>query len=279
MQNVVRALVFDKQVSLTLIDGTQMVAEGIRRHKLARVSAEIFGKALCAMTFASACLKMEKGEISLSAQTAVCGDVGISGNQKLFMRGYIQNTALGEETSERSAFSGGALTIIRDDGYNRPFVGSCAIPENGGVDGAFEEYYRISEQLPTRIKTAVVFGENGALEFAGAIVLQPLPFADKKTLEKTENVDLEVLLNVVQTAGIESALERLEGGRYATSAHTARYQCNCSRERLLGVLASVGEKELRKIIEEDGAVQVHCHYCNTDYTFTNEDADALFAKE
>jgi redox-regulated HSP33 family molecular chaperone len=35
---------------------------------------------------------------------------------------------------------------------------------------------------------------------------------------------------------------------------------------------------MRQIIREDGAVRVHCHYCNTDYTFGEEDADQLFSK-
>lgn len=279
--NVLRALIFNNQVSLTLADTTEIVAEGIARHTLASTSAVVFGKAISAMTFASACLKMETGEISLSVQTEECGDIGISGNQKLFMRGYIENTSLQcgtDLTAEERVFGCGSLTIIRDDGYNRPFVGSCAIPEKGGVDAAFEEYYKISEQLPTYLKTVVEFNDDGTLAFAGVAVLQPLPFADEDTLKKTKNVDLKELLSLVRLQGLAGAFSRFDGDRYATNTKKAVYRCNCSRERLLGVLASVGEEQLRTIIREDGQVSVHCHYCNSDYIFTEEDADKLFAK-
>ena len=59
----------------------------------------------------------------------------------------------------------------------------------------------------------------------------------------------------------------------------AQYKCNCSREYLLGVLASLGEAQMRQIIAEDGQLKAHCHYCNTDYVFDDKDADILFHKE
>ena len=59
MKNVLRTLIFDNQVSLTLIDGTEMVNKAIALHHLSPNSAKILGRALCAMSFASAALKME----------------------------------------------------------------------------------------------------------------------------------------------------------------------------------------------------------------------------
>ena len=137
MKNVLRTLVFGGQVSLTLADTTEIVREGIQLHKLSLSSGYVFGKALSAMTFMSACLKENTGEISLSLKTeGECEEIAVSGNRALRIRGYIGNTnMMGEvdEASERKALRGnGSLTIIRDDGYSRPFVGACAIPENSG---------------------------------------------------------------------------------------------------------------------------------------------------
>ena len=69
MKNVLRTLVSEGQVSLTLADTTEIVREGIKLHKLSPASAIVFGKAISAMTFMSACLKEETGEISLSVQS------------------------------------------------------------------------------------------------------------------------------------------------------------------------------------------------------------------
>ena len=288
VKNVLRTLVYEKQVSLTLADTTAIVQEGIRRHRLSKASALAFGKAISAMTFMSACLKEQTGEISLSMQgDGEMGEIGVSGNRRLHMRGYITNTQIADDENDtvldierRCLGENGALTIIRDDGYNRPFVGTCGFPKNGGMDAAFEEYFRISEQLPTRIATVVELNEKGECIFAGLAAAQPLPFAEKRTLEEVEKLPLENLLKDIKEKGVEiCANAHFSPDDEVWESRAAQYQCNCSREYLLGVLASLGETQMRQIILEDGEIRVHCHYCNTDYVFGDADADALFKKE
>ena len=283
MNNVLRTLVFDEQVSCTVADTTKIVREAIKLHHLTPVSARILGKALSAMTFMSACLKAEKGEISLSLITdGESGNIGVSGNQQLRLRGYIGNPFLLGTPSvemEKNALGQVSLTMIRDDGYNRPFVGSCAL-FGSGLDEAFEEYYRISEQLPTRFASEVEIDEKGECVFAGVAVLQPLPFADEAALRATKESNLQNVLKTLKASGAEGAvLKHFATKQTVWEKRNAEYKCNCSREYLKGVLVSLGEKEFRNIIKEDGAVRVHCHYCNSDYEFTEEDADALFGKE
>ena len=283
MKNVLRTLVYDGQVSLTLVNTTEIVREGIKLHNLSPASGYVFGKALSAMTFMSACLKEDSGEISLSLKTSgECGEIAVSGNRALRMRGYILHTEISGEvdtqTERRALGENGSLTIIRDDGYSRPFVGACALPEHGGVDEAFEEYYRISEQLPTFLATEVSFS-NGECSFAGVAVLQPLPFADAETLEKVRGFDLSALLDEMKEKTVEeTASARFKKDESVWETRKAVYKCNCSRRYLTRVLVSLGEEQLRTIIKEEGAARIHCHYCNTDYEFTEEDADALFSR-
>ena len=278
VKNMLRTLVFDGQVSLTFADTSALVKEGASLHKLSPASTVTFGKALSAMTFASACLKEETGEISLSLKCdGAVGGIGVSGNRGLHLRGYIENTAIDEEDV---LFGNGSLTIIRDDGYNRPFVGSCALPKNGGVDEAFEEYYRISEQLPTYIKTTVKIGENGVCAFAGVAVLQPLPFASEETIEKVKNTNLDELLKKVKALGVEGAVRAsFEPEQSVWDLRKAEYKCNCSKAYLTRVLVPLGEEELRRIVREDGAIRIHCHYCNSDYEFTDQDVDGIFKND
>ena len=284
MSNVLRTLIFNGQVSLTVIDGTEIVKEGAKLHNLSPASAYVFGKALAVMTYMSACLKEESGEISLSLKgNGQSGEIAVSGNRALRIRGYIENTDMaGCENPEAESCAlgnSGSLTIIRDDGYNRPFIGACALPGFGGVDEAFEEYYRISEQLPTRIKSGVEMLENGEIAFAGAVVLQPLPFASDEVLDKVYDANLDELLSLIKTQGIEGVAARFDCDKTVWDSRKAAYRCNCSKHYLSRVLVSLGEDSLREIIREDGAARIHCHYCNTDYEFTNEDADKIFARK
>ena len=282
MKNVLRTLVYNQQVSLTVADTTAIVREGIRRHGLSPVSAYVFGKALSVMTFMSACLKGETGEISFSLKgDGECGEIAVSGNRRLAMRGFIENTAIGGIANEETEFAclgkNAAVTIIRDDGYSRPFVGACALPENAGIDGGFEEYFRISEQLPTRIVSRVELDEKGDCIFAGVAVLQPLPFADNDTLNKVESFSLSALLDNVRQKGVAESVKSAFTEEFSVwEDRMAVYKCNCSRQYLTRVLVSLGKEQMLNIIRDDGSVHIHCHYCNTDYDFTEEDADRIF---
>ena len=282
MNNLLRTLVYNGQVSLTLADTTQTVKKAIELHRLSPASAYVFGKALSAMTYMSACLKETTGEISLSVRgDGECGDIGISGNRALHVRGYIENTQIQGSpdcSAEQRALGGNtAFTVIRDDGYNRPFVGACAIPQSAGVDGAFEEYYRISEQLPTRVCTLVEISKDGECVFAGVAALQPLPFADEETIRKTWEMDLNELLKEMKTSSVEAAANAyFDRDDSVWELREAKYECHCSREYLMKVLVTLGEEEFSRIVKEDGVLSVHCHYCNTDYVFTEEDAEKIF---
>ncbi len=278
--NVRRGLIWEKEVSLTLVDTTEIVREGLRLHKLSPSQGYLLGKALSALAFFSAGLKGEKGEVSLSLQKEGRELIGASGNRALFLRGYIADGEfLCQKEEEEGAFfaDGGSFTLVRKEGYARPFVGSCALVEGGTFDEGVEEYYRISEQLPTRIKTVVKLDEGGRCAFAGVVALQPLPFASEKSLEKAAQADLALWLDTVEREGLTQAQNAYF--EEDVEVRLAVYKCNCSREYLSEVLVTLGEKQLREIVQTEGAVRVHCHYCNTDYAFTGEDVDRLFSKE
>lgn len=276
MKNVLRTLVFDGQVSLTVLDTTAIVQQAIAYHKLSPASAKTLGRALSAMSFMSACLKGERGEISLSVKTdGAGGSLGISGNRALNLRGYIENP-FAAGTEEECWGNEGTLTIIRDDGYNRPFVGTCALQKEG-VDASFEEYFTISEQLPTRLATRVEINAEGDCDFAGVIALQPLPFASQKSLEKTRETPLYELVKELKGKDVEALVNaRFAPDKAVWETRTAQYKCNCSKAYLSRVLITLGKEQFLQILREDGAVRVHCHYCNADYEFTQEDAEILF---
>lgn len=271
--NALRTLIYEGEVSLTVADTTSLVKEGIVRHGLTGETAIAFGRTLSMLTYMSACLKEKKGEISLAFRTeGKLLNLCASGNADLFIRGYIDWNA-----SATTLLGDGSLTVVRDDGYNRPFVGTCAMTD-GDLDENFEEYYRVSEQLPTNIATTVVMNEDGEVEFSGVIVLQPLPFASDETLKKLKRgEELSKVLRLVGKLGVlETAKTEFCAQESQCVLREAKYKCNCSREYLTSVLVSLGKAQYAQIIEEEGEVRVHCHYCNTDYVFTKADEEILF---
>ena len=280
-QNVFRMLICEEQVSLTLADTTELVKEAQRIHGLKKGMAEVLGKFLSAAVYMSSALKEESGEISFALHTdGACGQINVSGNHSLHIRGYAEG-ADAEGAESELLGNNGSFTVIRDDGYSRPFVGSCAIPESATVEAIFEEYYNISEQLPTFMGSVVDFDENGEVLFAGIAVLQPLPFTSEAVVESLPKGEaLRALVREMRGAdAAEVAIRVFSAKKDGIKARKATYTCNCSRLYLMQVLASLGEAQMREIIREDGAVRVHCHYCNTDYSFDDKDADLIFKKK
>jgi molecular chaperone Hsp33 len=116
--------------------------------------------------------------------------------------------------------------------------------------------------------------------FAGIVVFQPLPFASSTSFEKIPDREKrrEILAKVREKGIVFVAQDDFGAVKEKCVLKAAKYRCHCSRDYLKGVLVSLGEKEFRNIVKEDGAVSVHCHYCNTDYSFTELDADDIFKK-
>ncbi len=50
-----------------------------------------------------------------------------------------------------------------------------------------------------------------------------------------------------------------------------------ARERVVGILRSLGEEEVRDILAEQGGVEVRCEFCNRAYRFDPVDAARVFA--
>ena len=274
MTNVLRTLIWDEQVSLTIADTTEIARKGIKLHGLSGKKADAFARALSFLTFMSAALKEQTGEVSLSIKTdGEILDLCASGNAALNIRGYLDWNEDG-----KTLLGDGVLTLVRDDGYFRPFVGACELVEEGDLDENFEEYYRVSEQLPTFISTVYKETKEGEIDFSGIIVLQPLPFASEAIFAKIpDGKARKAVLEKVQESGVIAVAKAAFGAvEDSCVLKEAAYRCHCSREYLKGVLVSLGENEFRNIIKEDGAVKAHCHYCNTDYSFTEEDADEIF---
>jgi molecular chaperone Hsp33 len=55
-----------------------------------------------------------------------------------------------------------------------------------------------------------------------------------------------------------------------------RFECNCSRERVGGMLRSLGRAEIDAIVVEQGRVEIACDFCSRQYHFDPVDVGGLF---
>jgi len=57
---------------------------------------------------------------------------------------------------------------------------------------------------------------------------------------------------------------------------TPRFACTCSRERVCGMIRSLGREEAEDIVAEQGQIEVGCDFCGLQYRFDAVDVEQLF---
>ncbi|WP_305805684.1 Hsp33 family molecular chaperone HslO [Stenotrophomonas sp. YIM B06876] len=143
------------------------------------------------------------------------------------------------------------------------------------LDEAFEDYFRQSEQLPTRLLLAA----DG--ERAAGLLLQKLPGDSgdndgwMRASALFDTLRRDELLGV---AGPE-LLHRLfhQETPDLLGSKPLHFGCSCSRGRVEAMLQSLGEEEARAAAEPTGRVEVRCEFCGQNYHFPLTELGALFA--
>jgi len=273
MNKLYKALIYDKQVSLSVLETTELVNDAIKIHSLDGDAAKTFGCLLTAAAFMAGCLKSEKGAVSITVKAGgECGTASVSGDKNLHIRGYIDGSCGGR-------LNGGYLTVVKEDGFFRPFVGASEL-KGDSVSENLMQYFHISEQIPTAVAIGAEV-ENGKCLCAGGVIMQLLPGTSEENTDRAENVmqNFVNVTDVLKKYGANGIMKEYFGNdtqeKYIYLTFPA-YKCNCSRKKIEGVIMPVGKAELLKIVKEDGCVSVHCHYCNADYKFSADDIEGLY---
>jgi molecular chaperone Hsp33 len=155
---------------------------------------------------------------------------------------------------------------------------SLVTMQSDTLAGAFEAYFRQSEQLPTRLMLA------SDDHCAAGLMLQQLPFDSRPGDEGDEDgwtracalfdtLGSDELLNV--SGG--TLLTRLfhEDGVQPLGGRPLRFACSCSRERVASMLVSLGEEEAREALSE-GLARIRCEFCGQEYRFDPDQIGHLF---
>jgi molecular chaperone Hsp33 len=199
----------------------------------------------------------------------------------------------GELPAERrlQALTGanGQVTVtIENDERTSRYQG--VVPLSGDdLAGCLQHYFERSEQLPTRLWLAATEDR------AAGLLLQRLPSGASASAEEDElqagegDEDWNRVLHLASTLTQDELvqlpatelLRRLfhEEDVRRFDPEPVYFQCTCSRERVEGILRSLGRPEVQSVLEEQGAVEVRCEFCNRAYRFDAVDVAGLFVPQ
>jgi molecular chaperone Hsp33 len=170
-------------------------------------------------------------------------------------------------------FGAGRVVLTASAPGGERYQGVVAL-EGASLSAALETYFAQSEQLPTRLWLAA----DGSR--ATGLLLQRLPATSVEDDTWPRAVLLADTLRDADLLGLsaEPLLYRLfhEERVRLFEPEPVSFRCGCSRERIEGLLRSLGRDEVYSVLAEQGVVEVTCEFCNRVYRVDAIDAAALF---
>lgn len=196
-------------------------------------------------------------------------------NAKLNLRGYARVDAPASGDHLAQLVGDGRLQLTLDvEGLDQPYQSVVPL-EGDSIAATFEHYLAQSEQQPAGLWLASD-GKRAALLF-----LQKLPGADEKDIDGWDRAH-----HLAQTVRPDELLgldpEALLGRLFAEEdvrlfeARAVIHHWPPDRDKIIGMLQSLGEAQVRTILEEHGEVVVKDDLTNHSYRFDAADIDALF---
>jgi len=196
------------------------------------------------------------------------------------------------DTRDVKELSGdGNLTVtIENEDLSQRYQGIVPL-DCQELAGCLQGYFENSEQLPTRLwLSADASGVSGLLlqRLPDASVPERSASGERSPMDPAE---IEDAWNRVQLLAETLRPEELRGLTDQEILHRlfaeddvrlfdqtpVFFRCRCSRERVEGMLRSLGAEEIKSVLAERGSVEVRCDFCNRAYQFDAVDVEHLFA--
>ena len=292
-------------------DTTQVVKDAQSKHGLDAIATVNFGKLLTAAAMMGKDLKVADGLISVEISgDGAYGKMVATANMKGHVKGYVGNTSnaklvdkdgnfMRDEKGRIKLIGDGIMQVRKDIGLKMPFSGMVAL-ENQDIADIVASYFLQSEQIKSVVALGVKLNEDGTVNRAGGYLIQLLPGAEDDFIDKLED-KLRKIRSITELLNGGFSLERIvellyedisafEENKDANGNHKKKYienfeilekseieyKCNCSKETFLKGLITLGKEQIDEILEEQGKIEVECHFCGKKYQFGKEDFEGAF---
>ena len=247
----------------------------------------LLGEMLSATALLASTLKI-KGRISLQIQAsgsfkwamAECNHLG----EVRALADYETDPRFNAAESSSTVLStliSPVLFINIEPEFGERYQGIVAL-DKPNLAGCLMQYYDLSAQIPTCIVLA------SSAQRAGGLLIQLLP---RNSEEEQERVDQDLwprltmlteTLKIEELTDLESSeiLYRLynEEEVRLPEVELLKFGCTCSKERCAQALEQIGAEAVRETLEHQNPITMDCQFCNTQYSFSAEEALGLFGE-
>ncbi len=286
MSELVRMISADGTLTVIAVDSTDIINRMEQIHQTSAVTSAALGRLLTAASMMGAVLKGKDNSITLRMNgNGPAGSLIAVSDSEGNVRGYVANPVVEIPLNDKGKLdvagavgADGTLTVMKDLGLKEPYIGQIPII-SGEIAEDITNYFATSEQVPSVCALGVLVNPDLSIKAAGGFIIQLLPTAFEDTIDQVEECIkgiepvTQMLTNGMSPEDIcRHVLKTFELEILDTSS--PEYRCNCSRERVIKALLSMGRDDLADMAN-DPFTEVDCHFCEKKYRFTSAEIKKL----
>ena len=284
---ILRGMTRDGSARILVIESRDMVNKMIDAHRTSPTATAALGRTLTAASMIGTMLP-ENGDtvtVSFSGDGGAGKIIAVAdyfGNVK----GYIQNPLVDPPKKANgkldvgAAVGGGTLSVVKDVGGKEPQVGMTEIV-SGEIAEDLATYFASSEQIPTLLSLGVLVDKDYSCLAAGGVLVQVMPFPDEETVSLIERnaADISNISRLFELGHDNKSIADIVMRDIPYDVFDTlqvEYKCDCSAERMLKKIRSLGKDEIVNMLNEQESegkernLTAVCRFCNSEYTFDED---------
>lgn len=290
MDKLIHAAAAGGTVRLMAAVTNETLSEAMRRHQTSPTATAALGRVLTGTLLLGASLKdFDRLTVKIESDGPVGGIIAetLAGGT---VRGYVKNPLADVPPKANGKFDVAGLVgrgmfyVIRESGFEvgshrEPYIGSVPII-SGEIAEDFAFYLMKSEQIPSALLLGVLLQNEEPYVTAGGVMVQMMPGADENIAVMIEDTILHAphLTTVIKKGGGPRDLLEMVMGLIefdVLEEREVKFACNCSFERAVELISSLGREEVAAMLAEDKGAVMTCGFCNEIYTLDENDLQKM----
>ena len=276
---MIRGTAADDKVRIFAVTTRDLVEKARQIHNTSPVATAALGRLLSAASMMGPMMKGDRDLMTLRIKgDGPIGGITVTADSKGNVKGYPENPNVlihakpNGKLDVSGAVGKGYLTVIRDLGLKEPYVGQVDLV-SGEIAEDLTYYFTTSEQVPSSVGLGVLLDKTNFVKQAGGFIVQLMPDVSDEvisTIEKNLSGVKSVTSMLEEGMSPEDIAEKLLDGLDLRILEKipVGFNCNCSRERMAKAVISLGEKEIKEMIDDGKPIEINCHFCNSSYEFS-----------
>ena len=286
---IVRATAGNNQIRAFAATTKDVVEKARQAHNTSPVASAALGRLLTGGAMMGSMMKNDTDMLTIQIKCdGPIKALTVTADRHGNVKGYVENPNVMLPPNKQGkldvagALDLGVLSVIKDMGLKEPYVGQTIL-QTSEIAEDLTYYFATSEQVPSSVGLGVLMEKDNTVKQAGGFIVQVMPFVEEEVLSKLEE-------NIKKISSVTAMLDRgytpenileevLEGLDVEfTDTVPTQFYCNCTKERVEKAIISIGKKDIQEMINDGKEIEVNCHFCNTNYTFSVEELKEMLKR-